>query len=363
MERDSRRVRRFARAGYGKSLPALAFAAAALAACSGGGIYVPANHVAPSVTGSSSPSPGDLQASIVGTVVDLPYDGTSANPGYSVVPPSGLPPRAGSPIANALVFVGPQIVAGSTPPPAGSPGFARAVTDAHGTFRLTNAPTGNVAISIFAAAPHVAVLHADLALAGGANAAGPYFLTVPTAAESAWLVQENADRASFGIAPVGMDEATLEAGRYWAAFMQRNAYFAHCIPASSCTAGDTTAPPATYGPQDVDPSARFHYEHGFSGALLAENIAAGFPSWQTVDRAFMAEQSACPGGAVATCPFDESTGHFLNIVDAGYSWSGFGIVQPSNGSPYYAQEFGAVESLAPVSATLGYARSAPGLRF
>jgi hypothetical protein len=145
--------------------------------------------------------------------------------------------------------------------------------------------------------------------------------------------------------------------------MRRNAYFAHCIPASSCTASDTTAPPTTYGPQDVDPSARFHYEHGFSGALLAENIAAGFPSWQAVDRAFMAEQSACPGGAIATCPFGEATGHFLNIVDAEYTWSGFGIAQPSNGSPYYAQEFGAIESLTPLSGALGSTRFVRGLRF
>jgi uncharacterized protein YkwD len=363
MDRDSRRARPFAVPGYGTSLPALAFATAVLAACGGGGIYVPANRDTPSVAGSSSPSPGDLQASIVGVVVDLPYDGTNANPGYSVVPPNGLPPRAGSPIANALVYVGPQIVAGSTPPPAGTPGFARAVTDAHGTFRLSNAPAGDVTISIFATPPHVAAIHADLALAGGANAVGPYYLTVPSASENAWLVQENADRAAFGIAPVGLDEATLEAGRYWAAFMQRNAYFAHCIPASFCTAGDTTPPPAAYGSQDVDPSARFRYEHGFSGASLAENIAAGFPSWQTVDRAFMAERSACPGGAVATCPFGETTGHFLNIVDADYSWSGFGVAQPSSGSPYYAQEFAAVESLAPLAGTLGSARSVPGLRY
>jgi hypothetical protein len=77
----------------------------------------------------------------------------------------------------------------------------------------------------------------------------------------------------------------------------------------------------------------------------------------------MAEQSACPGGAIATCPFGEATGHFLNIVDAEYTWSGFGIAQPSNGSPYYAQEFGAIESLTPLSAALGSTRFVRGLRF
>jgi uncharacterized protein YkwD len=324
-----------------------------LAACSGGGGSPSAAVPQPESLATSAPSPsaGDLQSTIVGTVVDLPYDGTSANPGYSVVPPNGSAPRAGSPIAGAQVFVGPQVVLGSTPPPNAPAGFAVGVTDATGTFRITNGPTGAVAVSIFAPAPHVAALHADLALAGGANAVGPYFLTVPTAAEMSWFAQENADRTPFGVAPLGLDEAALEASRYWASFMQRNQYFAHCIPASSCEAGSTATPPPAYGPQDVDPSHRFHYEHGFSGAQDGENIAAGFPSWQGVEQAFMAERTACPNGQPANCPFTDATGHFLNIVDAEYAWAAVAIVSPASGAPYYDQEFSDVLSATPTTAS------------
>ena len=322
-----------------------------MAACSGGGGSPPAAVSQPQSVATTAPSPsaGNLQSTIVGTVVDLPYDGTSANPGYSVVPPNGKAPRPGSPIAGAQVFVGPQVVLGSTPPPNAPAGFAEGVTDSTGTFHITNGPTGTVAISIFAPAPHVAALHADLAVGGCANTVGPYFLTVPTATETSWFAQENADRTSFGVAPLAFDEAALEASRYWASFMQRNQYFAHCIPASSCETGATATPPPSYGPQDVDPSHRFHYEHGFSGAEDGENIAAGFPSWPGVEQAFMAERSACPNGQPANCAFTDATGHCLNIVDAEYAWAGVGIMAPASSAAYYDQEFTAVLSATPTT--------------
>lgn len=351
-----------------RALGALAGAAAfaAFAACSGGGTSGNASPALPQSEAASpaatvSPSSGNLQSTIAGTVVDLPYDGTSANPGYSVVPPNGTAPRAGSPIAGARVYVGLQIVAGSTPPPAVPAGFVSAVTDANGAFRITNGPTGAVAISIFAGAPHTAALHADLTLAGGTNAVGPYYLSVPSAAETAWLAQTNVDRAAYGAPPLGLDEAALEAARYWAAFMQRNGYFAHCIPASACEAGDTTAPPASYGPQDVDPDHRFWYEHGFSGAQEGENIAAGFPNWESVDAAFMAERSACPNGQAVNCPFTEATGHFLNIIDASYSWAGFGIAAPAGSRAYYDEEFTLVASTSPTVAARSRRPLARGL--
>jgi uncharacterized protein YkwD len=198
------------------------------------------------------------------------------------------------------------------------------------------------------------VVHADLALAGGTNRTRAFYMTIPSARESAWMAGETSDRAAFGVAPAPFDEAALEAARYWSGFMQRNAYFAHCIPASACTPGDTTRAPATYGPQDVDPNHRFRYERGFSGALEAENIAAGFPSWQSVESAFMPERESCPNGSAATCPFSDATGHFLNIVDADYAWSAGAIVAPAASAAYDDQEFTAIGSA--TAGTNGFAR-------
>jgi hypothetical protein len=267
-------------------------------------------------------SDGDLQSSVVGTVVDLPYDGTSAHPGYSVVPPSGGAPPPGAPVPNAIVYVGPPIVSGSTPPPV--PAAARRGGSCRSRTRRRHEPDARV-------------LHDDPERAGVRVDGG----------------RDERPRG-FRRRSRSFDEAALEAARYWSGFMQRNAYFAHCIPASACTPGDTTRAPATYGPQDVDPNHRFRYERGFSGALEAENIAAGFPSWQSVESAFMPERESCPNGSAATCPFSDATGHFLNIVDADYAWSAGAIVAPAASAAYDDQEFTAIGSA--TAGTNGFAR-------
>jgi uncharacterized protein YkwD/predicted small lipoprotein YifL len=343
-----------------RSFVALAFAFA-LAACSGGGGSGPAALPAIAPTAPSQ-TPQSNAATLSGTVVDLPYDGSADAPGYSVLPTGAAAPK-GAPIAGAAVYVGTQILTSATAPARVPAGFAYAVTDAHGAFKVTNAPAGHAAVTIFAPAPHDAILHQDVALASATPATATYYITVPTAGESAWLVQENADRAAFGAPPAQLDEAVLEGARYWSAFMKRNAYFAHCIPASMCVAGDTTPPPASYGPQDVDPSHRFYFEHGFSGASEGENIAAGFATWQLADAAFMAERSQCPDDSPTNCPFTETTGHFLNIIDAQYAWTGFGIVPPSATSSYYTEDFAEVWQATPhVSSAFRRNTFAGGLR-
>ncbi len=341
-----------------------------LAACSGGG---GGSSSLPSVTSLASATAAPItstQGSTAttttaptaiaggGTVVDLPYDGTAAHPGFSVLA-NGSTATAGAPVAGAMVFVGPQILTGATAPATVPAGYARAVTDANGVFHLSNPPTGNETITIYAPAPHVAVIHQDLALASTSSPAGTFYMTVPSAAESAWFAQENVDRATFGIAPTTFDESVLEAARYWATFMQNNHYFSHCIPAASC--GETAVTPASYGPQDVDPAHRFYYEHGFSGASEGENIADDFNSWQAVDAAFMAEQSQCPNGQPANCPFTSATGHFLNIVSAQYAWTGFAIDDGSTN--YFDQEFAVIYQTSPHLTTPSQQlRMAPGLR-
>ena len=128
------------------SLVAIVFAFA-LAACSGGGGSGTASLPAVSPTTPNQTLQTNA-ATLSGTVVDLPYDGSAESPGYSVMPNGTAAPK-GAPIAGAAVFVGPQILTSATPPETVPAGFAYAVTDAHGAFRVTNAPAGHAAITIF----------------------------------------------------------------------------------------------------------------------------------------------------------------------------------------------------------------------
>jgi uncharacterized protein YkwD len=264
------------------------------------------------VAATPTPSPTPIASvPVSGSVVDLPYDGTSAHPGYSVLP-SGAAAAPGAPIAGAAVYVGPTVLGGAVAPSTVPTGFQLATTSASGAFSLPTVPIGHLAITIFAPAPHVTVVHQDLIVAAPSTAAGTYFMTVPSASENGWFAQENADRATFSVASTVLDESVVEAGRYWAQFMQANDYFAHCIPASLCVTGDTTPPPASYGPQDVDPQHRF-----------------------------------------------ESTGHFLNIVDANYVWTGFGIAALAGSGPFYDQEFSLLDSTAPSATSAARRRGMP----
>jgi hypothetical protein len=327
---------------------ATACAVLALAACSGGG---GSSSPLPSA-GTSTPSPvatptAQPTVSTSGVVYDLPYDGTSNAPGYSLIAP-GVAANPGAPIAGADVYVGPTLVLGATAPAIVPTGISHAVTGANGSFTIAGLLPGTYALTIFAPAPHSAVVHQDLVVSA-TSPSGTYFMTAPTAAERGWLAQQAVDRASFGAAPLALDESALEAARYWAAFMATNTYFAHCIPASSCVAGDNTPPPASYGPQDVSPQTRFDYFHGFSGGGEGENIAAGYATWEDVDAAFMSEQSSCPGDTPTGCPFTSATGHFLNIIDPNYSWTGVAIATATSGTPYYDEEFTLVSSTLPSS--------------
>ena len=334
--------------------------ASSLAACSGGGggSAVPASPGAQTYgQAATGQSAGAAQSVATGVVVDLPYDATPANPGYSVLA-DGSPAPAGAPIAGARVFIGPAVVNGIAAPDTAPAGFVSATTDANGAFRMPAAVAGRLAITIFAPAPHTATLHQVFDAARAAN--GTYELSAPTDAETAWLARTNADRARWSVAPVALDESALESARYWSRFMESHAYFAHCIPASLCKSGDTTAPPSSYGAQDVDPQHRFAYFHGFSGASAGENIAAGFAAWPNVENAFLAEQSACPNGSPVNCPFTEATGHFLNVVDPHYVWTGYGMTTGPDGNIWYDQEFANVYSPTPTSARHAPERFAAG---
>jgi uncharacterized protein YkwD len=319
----------------------MAAAVLALAACSGGGGSSPVpTQTKPSASPAASATPVTYTAS--GAVYDLPDSGTSAQPGYSVLP-GGVAAAPGAAIAGADVYVGSALVLGAVAPTTVPTFVSHATTAADGSFAIPGLAAGLYALTIFAPAPHVVVLHRDLVVGPGATP-GAFLMATLTPSEMGWYGQETVDRGNYGASPLVLDEAALEAARYWADFMAANSYFAHCIPAKMCETGSTAQTPAVYGPQDVDPAHRFAYFHGFNGAGEGENIAAGYGSWSAADAAFMAESANCPSGQPTNCTFSDSTGHFLNIVNTQYVWSAVALATASNGTPYFDQEFTGVSS-------------------
>lgn len=306
---------------------------------------------------TSTPAP---LAAVSGRVMDLSsYDPDvrrNGGPGWSVLPNgSGAPGVA--PVAGAVVVVGPYPIDGATAPPVLPPGDARAVSDAAGRFSLSVArgqagvvyPGEIFWLDVFPNASdprHRAAIHRTIPLAAGTNVL-PQDLTLLAAVtpdEDAYLRGLNADRAAFGAAPLVLDETMLESARYWAHFMATTGYFAHCIPAASCTPGATATPPPSYGVQDLTPATRDAYFHDTFGTD-GENIAAGFATWQAAEAAMMAERANCPGGSSRGCPLNERTAHFLNIVDRAYDWAGVAIATHGVAGSYDVQEFWALEDI------------------
>lgn len=232
----------------------------------------------------------------------------------------------GTPIANAAVVVGAQLVAGATPPPFVPRGDVATTTDAAGNFALPALPRGAY-LSILTADGHAA-LHVRVA-----GAYGPlvYRLLRPTPAEVAWLRQLNADRAANGATiPLVFDELAEETARYRAAHMASTGAYEH-------------------------DDAFTHYEGlggiypSYNGGAAAENIDAIYaPSnWRDAERDFMIEKCnlfrSCDGGPI----FGGETGHYQAIVNPKATWAGIAAVPngkpPSDAGPgatdYYAELF------------------------
>jgi uncharacterized protein YkwD len=328
-----------------------------LGACSGGGTTPGAganptpSPAAPTPTAvGATPTPFvTASPSTAGNVTGAVYDLSSYNPsvtgsggvGWSVLP-NGSPAPGVDPVAGAIVVIGTSLIAGATAPPSLPSGDVMAVANSGGAFALDTTATGTAYIMVFPGASdtsHTAAIHRTVSLVSGKNVLPVQLMAAVTSDEAGWLAQVNADRAANGAPPLVFDEALVESARYWANFMGRTGYFNHCIPASSC--GGTATPPPGAAPQDATPATRDAYFNAYFGSW-GENIAAGFPNWESAESAFMAEKANCPGDTATGCPFNDSTGHFLNIVDASYLWVGLG--EATNGESYgtyYDQEFDA----------------------
>ncbi len=313
--------------------------AAALAACGGGG---GAGSVPPASGAGTLPDVGRPTPTPPADVAGAAVDDTS-----------------GQPIAGAAVYVsGQTVIAGATPPAVPSAAWPSATTAADGTFDVKNVPpstwtasfaylgagypvyTGAQWVDIFPRDGHAAY-HAIVSVAAaGTTALGTIAIALPGAGDLAWLNQINSDRAGLGVpaatSPLVFDSVTLQTARYWAAQMESGDFFAHDCPASASTC-----------------TAFWLYETQRGSVPSAQNISrqgAG-GSWQAAEAAFMSESANCPGGNWQTCPSTESTGHYINIMQAS-NWAGVGTAQTVSAPvvQYYAENFSAPGSISTIAA-------------
>ncbi|HEV8022847.1 MAG TPA: carboxypeptidase regulatory-like domain-containing protein, partial [Candidatus Lustribacter sp.] len=263
---------------------ALLTSALFLCACGGGG-SAPATPPAPAAPSASTP------ADVTGNVVD---DVT------------------GQPITGATVYISEAAaIAGPSATTAGDGSFdVKNVAPSSWTVNFAYAGAGYPVfadaqwVNVFPADGHAA-FHALRSIApSGTTRLGTLTLALPSATDTAWLAQINADRAT-GTPPVNapliFDSITLQTARYWAQQMLLGGFFAHTCPA----APTTCVAFSLYETQNGSPpSSQNIYEQTTGGA------------WQSAEAAFIAEAANCPGGDWQTCTFGETTGHYINIMAA-----------------------------------------------
>jgi hypothetical protein len=268
--------------------------------------------------------------------------------GVSVAPPAGVTPQ---PLATPTATPAAPDVAGAVvddtngKPIAGaavSVGGATATTGADGTFDVKNVPPSSSTVSfayvgagypVYPNAQWVDVVPADghaayhaihsIAVTGTTNL-GTLAIALPSPSDIAWLKQINGDRATRGVPAVNaaltFESVTLQTARYWAGQMESGGFFAHTCP--------TGAP-------SCSPFWLYETEHGGMPSSQNIDMQVANGTWQTAEAAFIAEIGNCPGGDWQTCPFSESTGHYINIMQAA-NWAAV-----ASTGPYFVENFSA----------------------
>jgi uncharacterized protein YkwD len=309
---------------------------AALAACGGGGntssfggttFAVGSGGATPSPTATPIPGP----VTVTGSVVSIPAGafGAAASPQ--------------TPLAGAVVVIGPTLVLGATPPPVVPGGDVMVTTSASGTYSATVAsgpapsldaqstydfplnnlsgvtpPANGYYVSVFAAgsdgksAGMPLPVHAFSGVGAGGVLATQR-VTTASADEANFLALVNSDRTTANALalPMIFDESAEEAARLHATDEATNNYYCH------------------YDTLNHGPGSRYL-------ALLAlgqdnENIgktsgtdAPG--SYTTTEAAFMAESST-------------NGGHYTNIIDSTHAWAGVSTIVAGPTAQYVDQEF------------------------
>ncbi len=282
-----------------------------LSACDGGG-------------GSGSPPTSSSQG---GGPTNAPPTGPAAGPGITLTG-SVVAKENESAIAGATVVMSHTVIVGATPPAAAPSDGAIATTTSVGSYSLALLAQGSYPsrfyLEVFS--PGKPTEHAILTVAGaGANAAPMVGLTSLSSDEAAWLALVNADRAKWSAPPLVFDETAEEVARLWAAFLATGHYEHTCAPSDvGC-------------PDKAAYEAAAHADY----PSLGENIGANAPpgSYADTEAQFMSESANCPQPVnVATCPYTETTGHFLNIVNTTATW--VGLAEALNGKSYDPTTYG-----------------------
>jgi uncharacterized protein YkwD len=319
--------------------------AAVLTACGGGGGgTTPATVPAPAATGTStvtipvvlptgaSPLPAG-GASVAGTVVQVPEDAYGPTTIGSTIYASGDAAQT-TPVANAVVIIGPVPILGATPPATPPSGDVSVTTSASGTFAATpvHAPAPSTSAepfvipqtNILGFAPPVTGYYVEVFGNGSdgtsagtliplhrfAAASPSLALRVSTiaTAEAGALASINADRAAHGAGALIVDESAEEIARLHASDESTQHYTCH------------------YDPHNIGPSSRLLAIGGIG--LTGENLGLSYgpdaaSAFRANETATLAEQSATPPG-----------GHFLNLVDAGHQWAGVAAIEVASTPGY-----------------------------
>jgi hypothetical protein len=301
---------------------------------------------------------------------------TSADARAANVPNNGyavgqvVDDATGKPIVGALVVISSYAYPGaSLPRTARAQRAPHAVTDASGKFKITGMSQSQIPdwswkyvipsatpvpfpqwVEVFLPRgdPHATYHGFERIIYNHANDLGTIALTSPTNEEKQWKRRVEYDRSHLGVPavtiPLVFDDLTLKAGRRWATYMAVNNWYNHPCP-----------PPGTgYKPCVLT----WAWEINNHGMPSAENIDIN-ANWRGAETAFMSERANCPKRNWKTCPWSETTGHYINIMSA-TNWIGLGIATGSNkaneGVPYFDMEFtGPVTSGFPDSVR-GYAK-------
>jgi len=167
-----------------------------------------------------------------------------------------------------------------------------------------------------------AAYNGAIQLPGGATSRTVRLFPV-TSSVAAWVALVNSDRQSNGAPAVQLDTGLMIAAWDHAVDMGVQGYFAH------------------FDPHGFSPTTRSL----LLGSMMAgwENIAAGAPSYEAAEAAFMSEKTNLPNQSPSDCAKNYGlAGHYCDIVATSHTSLGLAIASVP-GSPwttYYDQELG-----------------------
>ena len=184
-----------------------------------------------------------------------------------------------------------------------------AMTASNGTFTINNVTAGAHMLTVANGAGY-ATLHAQIAVASGANALGTFKITALSSDEQHWLADVNAQRATVSsptsFANLAVDEYAEEQARKWAA---------------DVVSGATTYGDAGYAPYQTAYGQQPGAMYGASGVLALVGNAGAYLQ---ADTNWMSEKANCPNGDWQTCTFADNTGHYMNLSNTVDVWVGLG---------------------------------------